>query len=737
MSNSLAKTSVTGPTLVVTIVAVVFAVLALGFALASARAQTSAGAVQALITQPVVETNLVSVLGNVRPEANAANDRGLVPDTLPMGHMFLQLRRSSVQEKILVGLIDQLHNPNSPNFHHWLSASEFGTRFGPADSDIQKITGWLGSQGFSVNVVYPSHMTIDFSGTAGQVRAAFHTEIHNLQVNGAAHIANMSNPKIPTVLAPAVVGVVSLHDFPPQPAFSGSQDCNLFNVLTSKCYQVAPADLATIYNFKPVYSAGNTGQNQTIYLIEDNNLYSVNDWLTFRSLFGLLGTPPLNTIQPTSPSGTNCDVPLNYSEEVTLDAEWASAAAPGAAIVIASCRSGNGTDGLLVALTNLINQPDPPTIMSISYGQCETVNGATANAAFYAIYQQGVAEGASIFVAAGDQGAAHCDYSVQGSISPVTSGIGVNAYASTPYNVAVGGTDFGDTYFKANSTYWNSTNSVYFGSAKSYIPEIPWNATCGSQLTAAFMGVPNPPGSPNAFCNSAAGSQFEGSWSGGGGPSGCATGTPNINTPLVVSGTCAGYPKPSWQRGVFGIPNDGVRDLPDLSLFAAESPWGHSYVICYTAVSSCTNSAGQQEGGTSAATPIMAGVQALINQKMGEKQGNPNYQYYQLAAKEYSWDGRSICNSSLGNRVGSSCIFHDVTLGDTDRPCTGTNNCFIPSGTIGVLSTSNNRYEPTFRAGPGWDFATGIGTVNVDNLVTNWGARAFSDQNASYPAAVK
>jgi hypothetical protein len=69
-------------------------------------------------------------------------------------------------------------------------------------------------------------------------------------------------------------------------------------------------------------------------------------------------------------------------------------------------------------------------------------------------------------------------------------------------------------------------------------------------------------------------------WGGSGGPSRCATGTPSIAG--VVSGTCAGYPKPSWQSGVVGIPSDGVRDLPDVSLFSSFGPWNHSYVICYS-----------------------------------------------------------------------------------------------------------------------------------------------------------
>src|SRR5208282_721712 len=220
-------------------------------------------------------------------------------------------------------------------------------------------------------------------------------------------------------------------------------------------------------------------------------------------------------------------------------------------------------------------------------------------------------------------------------------------------------------------------------------------------------------------------------------PSGCATGAPAVNS--VVGGTCAGWPKPSWQS-VFGNPSDGVRDTPDVSLFAANGVWYHFYVFCWSDTanggSSCAgdpdpvNGSWSGAGGTSFASPIMAGFQALINQKAGTRQGNPNPTYYQLAATEYGPAGDSSCNSSNGNTVSTTCIFYDVTLGDMDMNClyldsTDIFNCYDPVGTfangyIGVLSTDNNSYKPAYAATTGWDFATGIGSVNVANLVNNW-----------------
>jgi subtilase family serine protease len=461
-------------------------------------------------------------------------------------------------------------------------------------------------------------------------------------------------------------------------------------------------------------------------VIEDSNVYSTADWTAFRTEFGLsaytLGS--FTQVQPAPPSGpSNCSNPgvNSVSEgEATLDAEWASAAAPNAAIELASCADTNTTPGMLLALENLLDGASPPGIVSSSYGECEALNGATANDAWYTLYQQGVALGVSIFVAAGDELAAGCTYQSAG-----TYGIGVSGFASTPYNVAVGGTDFGDTYLNNSTAYWSGTNSSIYGSALSYVPEIPWNGSCASVLIATAAGFSTTYGS-NGYCSSGQGEMEN--VGGSGGPSGCAMGSPAVSG--VVGGTCEGWPKPSWQS-VVGNPADGVRDLPDVALFASAGSWNSVYVFCFSdSINGGAVCSGQSPsnwslaGGTSFAAPIMAGIQALANQKLGANQGNPNVIYYALAQDEYGPAGSSACNSTLGNGVASTCIFHDVTLGDNDAPCTGTIDCYLPGGTTGALSLSGSSYEIAYPATTGWDFATGIGSINVTNLVNSWSASA-------------
>ena len=482
------------------------AAVALGFAswpaaiVQTALAQTAGGRAQALITQAVNDGSLFRLAGNIPLAArNAGNDRGSAPDTMPMPHMLLQLRRPAAQEQALTTLIDQLHDPNSPNYHQWLSAEQLGAQFGPAASDIQTITNWLSQHGFTVNAVLANKMAIDFSGTAGQVRTALHTDIHYLDVNNVTRFANVSDPQIPAALAAAVVGVTALNNIPPKPMMRRTQkqfspagySCG--PGFAFPCELVTPADLATIYNFNPLFAAGTTGQGQTIYLIEDTDLYTNNDWTTFRSTFGIpVSSYPGASLTTVNPG--NCAHNVNGDDgEAILDAEYASAGAPGAAIVIASCLD------LLLAINNVVNGANPPPIMSISYGFCESGIGAAVNQALYTAYQTGVAAGMSIFVSSGDGGADSCDN--HDSATSSTSGISASGFASTPYNVAVGGTDFATLTATTSAPIGIQTNSPSFGSARLYIPEIPWNNSCGSELYASHYGFATTYG-PGGLCNS-------------------------------------------------------------------------------------------------------------------------------------------------------------------------------------------------------------------------------------------
>jgi subtilase family serine protease len=693
------------------------------------------------IHDAIDETKQVTLAGNTRPEANAENDRGLVPDGFPLNHMLLQLKRSPESESALKQYIDQLQDRHSSNFHQWLSPAQFAAQYGVAQEDVDILSAWLKAKGFTIDGVTPSGLIIEFSGTAGQVRKAFGTEIHNLQVAGARHFANMQDPRIPAALEPAVAGIVALHNFFPKGQLVRKPEYTNPNS-TGPPHALVPGDIATVYNLAPLFAAGITGTGQSIMVVEDTYLYSTGDWTVFRKTFGLARPYPSGTLSQVSPNGAlTCinpgfrgsenDPGYGDDAEAIIDVEWATAAAPNAAIILAACEDTFAFGGL-IALQNTLDGPAAslPSVVSISYGESEASNGAAGNLSYYDAYQQAAAEGVSIFVSSGDEDAASAD---NGNVS--TLGIGVSGLTSTPYNVSVGGLDFGYTALGIDpSTYWSATNSNTYSSALSYIQEIPWNDSCAGSLVAAYLGL-----SPLDLCNNPAVTSDTGPLNflliaagGSGGPSGCATGTPSARG--KVSGTCAGYPKPAWQNGLLGNPSDGVRDIPDVALFASNAFWDAYYVVCWSNPDPIVGGGGTclgppnswaGFGGTSVSTPIMAGIQALVNQKTHSQWGNPNPLYYELANGEYGSSGSAACNSALGGGVSAICIFYDVTQGDNDAVCKATDgvadNCYIPAGaTYGVLSTSNAVDQPAYLTNVGWDFASGIGSVNAYNLVIRW-----------------
>jgi subtilase family serine protease len=673
----------------------------------------STGDVPVLITQSVDSGQYVTLPGNVPPEAVKRNDRGAIAGNWPMTHLWIQLKRSSTQQAALDQYLRDLSDPTSARYHHWLTAQQFGERFGLAQADLDSVTEWLRSQNLTVEGTLPNRTAIVFSGTAQQVSSGFHTTIHSLAVDGKQAVSNMTNPQIPAALTPVVGGIVGLNNILPQPLIpqpalhrTAVPNPGLQPNLTAGDGNryLTPQDLATIYDLDPAFQAGYTGQGQTIAVVEDSDVYSLSDWAQFRKFYGLTRPYVAGSLQQVHPStaALTCNDPGVTAAviEATIDAQWASAAAPNANILVASCADTSTQVGIFIAMQNLVNSANPPSIISVSYQEAENQLGDSRNAYINSLYEQAAAEGISVFAATGDSGAD--SNTIDRAIDDAINGINANGLSSTPYNVAVGGTDYQDTYLGQLDNFWNTTNTPFGGSAKSYIPEIPWNDSCGSSLFSSFQGFATPFG-PNGFCNSSKASQLGvlGIVAAGGAPSSV-------------------YSKPSWQT-VFGNPDDAVRDLPDLSLFAANAPWGHAYTFCYSGQGdTCAKGSFYIDGGTSFAAPIMAGIQALVNQKTGSRQGNPNAIYYALAAGEYGSNGASSCDSSRGTGIGSQCVFHDITQGDIDVLCQGTLNCFTDRANIGVLSLSNSSYQPAYAAHSGWDFATGLGTVDVFRLLTRW-----------------
>jgi subtilase family serine protease len=679
------------------------------------------------ITQAVDEANLTVLKGNTYYLARAKYNRGAAPSSLPMNRMLLVLQRSPQQESALELLLDQQQDQSSPNYHQWLTPQQFGQQFGPSDQDIQKITSWLQSHGFQVASISNGRTVIEFSGTAGQVQEAFHTAIHKYSIptkSGALedHWANSTDPSIPAALAPVVAGINTLHNFPRKPmhvvrgAYTKDKDTGIVETLgsaspatpswttscgTQTCYFLGPYDFAAIYNVAGLWNGSPAidGTGQTIAVIGESDV-DFKDIEGFQNMFGLPTKDPVLVLDGPDPG-----VEPGDETESDLDLEWSGSVAKGATIDFVIAATTNTTLGVDLAAQHAVDHNVAP-IISESYGICELGVGTSGNQFYNSMWQQAAAQGITVMIAAGDSGSAGCDSQDNQSPAPAEFGLQVSGFASTPYDVAVGGTDFND--LASPSTYWNATNAATTqASAKGYIPEFPWDDSCTS-VAIVFFGLST---NPLTNCNNPQLESFAVITVGGsGGKSACTVN--DGNDPSSCSG---GYAKPSWQTGK-GVPSDGKRDLPDVALFAsAGSISGSAYIVCEADQTDASYCSAQNPdflavGGTSASTPSFAGIMAMVAQKTASRQGNANYILYKLAAQS----GASCASSGT---PASSCIFYDITTGTNAMPCDDTVpapvNCGSPGPEgIGILTGYNST--------AGYDLTTGLGSVNAANLVNKW-----------------
>ncbi|HEY2547833.1 MAG TPA: protease pro-enzyme activation domain-containing protein, partial [Candidatus Acidoferrum sp.] len=325
----------------------------------------------------VDESSLVVLRGNRHPLAMPANDRGEVPPDLPMERMVLVLTRDAVAESSLQSLLARQQDKSSPDFHSWLSPAQFGERFGVSSADLQTLTSWLTSHGFRVNRIGQAAMTIEFSGTAGQVKEAFHTAIHAYFANGEKHYANASDPQIPAALAPVVAGINTLHDFRKKPAIrvvgKATRVANTslwqpeftFSGAAGAAHYLAPGDFAKIYNTAALYQAGIDGTGQSVAIAARNNI-NLSDVEIFRLAFALPVNDPQIILDGPDPGN------LTGSEETEadLDVEWSGAVAPKATIKFVVSASTNSTDGIDLSTLYIVDNNIAP-VLSVSFGECE------------------------------------------------------------------------------------------------------------------------------------------------------------------------------------------------------------------------------------------------------------------------------------------------------------------------------------------------------------------------------
>ena len=704
------------------------AVSAVPGVLERAHAQSSV-APQARITQAINDQNLVQLKGNTPPFTRHASDLGVAGDSLALTRLQLVLKRSDAQETALEKLLHDQQTSGSASYHKWLTPETFGSTYGVAQSDIGKVTAWLTQHGFTIDGVSNGRNIITFSGTEAQLHSAFHTEIHQYSINGQKHYANASDPLIPAALAPVVSGFAALTNYGKTPMHTASrlatrapggkwQQASTQPVLPSETtlkgaspqfagqlnghtYNLlAPGDFGTIYNVKPLWNQQIDGSGQSIAIVAQSDVNPA-DVDAFRTAFGL-PAKKMNTIYVGDNPGYTGD---SVEGEADLDVEWSGAIAPNATIDLIVSGETNTSGGVSEAAQYAVDNNVAP-ILSVSWGGCELGLGVSGNQFFNGMWQQAAAEGITVLVAAGDSGSASCDQNQE----LAQYGEQVSGFASTPYNTAVGGTDFYGNYQHA-SQYWSTTNGANGSSALSYIPESPWNETCASTLV---LGAAQQNGfaadqTNEALCNDFT-APFLDTAGGGGGASRCTTS--DASDPSSCTG---GYPRPDWQLTMPGMPQNGVRNLPDISFFSGSGLWGSAYLFCQsdaTPDSTCNYQNGDLDylvaGGTSFATPAFAGVVALMSQKAQTQLGNINYSLYQMGAAQYASNGPAVYHDVAIDNNATPCLVGTIAV-PPGTPCSVTN----PDDEVGLL--------PDFNANAGYDLATGLGSADVSALLDAWG----------------
>ena len=458
-------------------------------------------------------------------------------------------------------------------------------------------------------------------------------------MNGESHFANSTEPSVPAAIASLVMGVTGLDDFHARPAQSrrvlpsAASARSPFGPQFSASggvHYLAPDDLATIYNLKPLYAAGYDGSGQRI-AVAGESAVDLSDIRLFRALHSLPAKDPQLILVPdTTDPGFN-----DAMDEADLDIEWAGAVARNANIIYVY-----SVDARLSALYAIDQNLAP--VITLSFGLCESQNSQGLLTLTRALAQQANAQGITWLAATLDSGAAGCDVGTSARTPKASEGLAVDFPASLPEVTAVGGTQFDE----AGGNYWSPFNSFTLASALSYIPEKAWNESDDQGLAASGGGLSKV------------------------------------------------FPKPTWQAGP-GVPSVNFRTIPDVSLSAA----GHDGYIAIIGGEPIV------EAGTSAATPSFAGILALVNQ------------YQELNGVE-SRSGLGNINPNLYSLAQATPgVFHDITTGDNIVPCVaGTPDCF--NGTFG------------YTAGPGYDLATGLGSVDgfslAVNLTKQWTTPAIS-----------
>lgn len=548
--------------------------------------------------------NLVTLAAN---HPDAAADLVATGNTAPL-YQALQMEiylkpRNQAQ---LQQLLQDQQDPKSPDYHKWLTPDEYNEQFGPTTADVSQVSNWLTTQGFTVTSASASQRRVTFSGIVATAQTAFNVSI--AASSDGKKFANVEDPQVPASLALKIgylAGLDNLHgalwnefvDDPPFNNQSGDSSTTPF---------FGPNDIRSFNDETPLLNGGFDGTGQCVALSEGSDVdqASLGEFNTIFSLPAFtVGTNYIAVFPDGSPGAPGSEGGGSPYGEAMLDVEYAHGLAPGATIVLYAANSGTEESDQVTPLVDTLQAAVSDTThhcasVAVSWAQCGQANSFFTN--LDTIYQQGDAEGQSIFVATGDAGTA----APVPTTCAATKKPDIEENAGSPNVTAVGAAMFTPTYDSTTgdvtSTLADTKQSVWKFARIS--KKIPFLAAAGAS-TGGYSTI---------------------------------------------------FPKPAYQDGVKGIKGN-QRAVPDLVLSggflggtATVNVKGNNIVItgklgpspnfweCFDSGLIQGNGAVdgyecETTGGTSIVPPQYAGIFAIVAQKSGERQGLINTKLYAMA----------------------------------------------------------------------------------------------------------
>jgi kumamolisin len=328
-------------------------------------------------------------------------------------------------------LTTAVNDPSSPEYGSFLTPSQFDSAYAPSPKSYTMVEYVLENAGLKVVQTYANRQVIDAIGTVSQIDALFDTVIDYYAYGNWTYYANSVTALVPAALQGVVIAASGLNNFAEKagaPVVSG---------LKAGPFGFGPANIETAYNFPIHHNPSIAGKGATI-AIETAYDYLDADVSAFWTQYGIDDAGAVQRLYINDPVNQGLPAP-GESQETTFDVEQATSNAPGGNVLVveASDPLNSTFDDVYEAV---VMQPHVD-VVSTSWGQCEAASDSDEVMGDNDLFEQGAAEGQTMFAASGDNGSQDCGtndppFGLPGEPNPIT----VDFPGSSPYVAAGGGT---------------------------------------------------------------------------------------------------------------------------------------------------------------------------------------------------------------------------------------------------------------------------------------------------------